>query len=169
MMGIHPTSVKENFRDELKIIENQFKTFSFIAVGEIGIDLYWDKTYLEEQKAAFLFQLDLALEYKLPVVIHSRNSLELIIKILEDNKKYKEIQGVFHCFPGSYEQATKVVNMGFYLGIGGVVSYNKSTMADVAARIPLEHLLLETDAPFLTPHPYRGKRNESAYIAEIAA
>ena len=167
MIGIHPTSVKENYKDELAAVEHHLTTSKYIAVGEIGIDLYWDKTHLKEQEAAFRFQLDLANEYHLPVVIHSRNSLELIIKILEDYKNY-EMTGAFHCFPGSLEQAKKVVSMGYYLGIGGVVTYNKSAMAEVAAQIPLDHIILETDAPFLTPHPHRGKRNESAFIVEIA-
>lgn len=167
MMGLHPTSVKNNFRNELKIIKEQFKLSRFIAAGEIGIDLYWDKTHFEEQKEAFFYQMDIALEYDLPVVIHSRNSLDIILKMLSDNK-YKSIRGVFHCFPGSYEQAKKVADMGLYLGIGGVVTYPKSMMAEVTAHMPLDRILLETDAPFLTPHPHRGKRNESTFIADIA-
>jgi len=167
MMGIHPTSVKENYKDELAAIEKHLKTRKYVAIGEIGIDLYWDKTHLKEQEEAFRFQLDLAHEQKLPVVIHSRNSLEIVFKILEDYKN-KGITGVFHCFPGSYEQSKKAINMGYYLGLGGVVTYNKSAMADVAAHAPLDSIILETDAPFLTPYPYRGKRNESAFIVEIA-
>jgi len=167
MMGIHPTSVKENYKEELDIIEKHMMNRTYIAVGEIGIDLYWDKTHLREQEEAFRFQLDLANEYQLPVAIHSRNSLEIIIKILTEYKN-KDIRGVFHCFPGSVEQSKKVINSGYFIGIGGVVTYNRSTMAEVAANIPLEYIVLETDAPFLTPYPYRGKRNESAFIVNIA-
>lgn len=167
MMGLHPTSVKNNYKDELKVMEEQFKIHSFVAAGEIGIDLYWDKTHFEEQKYAFFCQMDLAMKYDLPVVIHSRNSLDIILKMMND-KKYTGIRGVFHCFPGSYEQAKKVADMGLYLGIGGVVTYSKSTMAEVTARMPLDCILLETDAPFLTPHPHRGKRNECAFIGDIA-
>ena len=167
MMGVHPTSVKENYKTEMADVESQLKLRKYIAIGEIGIDLYWDKTFVKEQEEAFRFQLDLACEYHLPVAIHSRNSLDLIFKILADYKN-KGIRGVLHCFPGSLEQAKKAVNMGYYLGIGGVVSYKNATMAEVAAQIPLEFILLETDAPFLTPYPHRGKRNESAYIVDIA-
>ncbi len=169
MMGLHPTSVKANFRDELDIVRKYLadKAYRFVAVGEIGIDLYWDKTFEKEQKEAFNIQLDLALEYYLPVAIHTRNSMEVALEILEARND-KGLRGVFHCFSGDVTQAERAVKMGFYLGIGGVVTYKKSGIADVVAAMPLENLLLETDAPFLPPVPHRGQRNESSYIPLIA-
>lgn len=169
MMGLHPTSVKANFTEELNIVKQYLadKKYLFYGVGEIGIDLYWDKTFEQEQTAAFNMQLDLALEYSLPVAIHTRNSMEVTLGIIE-GRNDKGLRGVFHCFSGDVVQAQRAVNLGFYLGIGGVITYKKSGLADVAAAMPLESLLLETDAPFLPPVPHRGRRNEPSYIPLIA-
>lgn len=166
MTGLHPTSVKENWKEELDYVLTLLQHENPVAVGETGIDLYWDKTYIEEQKQAFDIQIEYAKKNQLPIVIHSRNSLELIMDILKPHKG--TVTGVFHCFPGSVQQAKKVVDMGFLLGIGGVVTYKNSKMADVAAYLPPETLLLETDAPFLTPQQERGNRNESSFIPLIA-
>ncbi len=167
MMGLHPGSVDENYQKELKAIENWLHKEKFYAVGEVGIDLYWDKTYYKEQEKAFSQQMHWASEMDLPLVIHSRKSLNEIISIMKKHPTLN-LTGVFHCFPGSPEDAEKIVDMGFKIGIGGVVTFKNAKMAKVVEKIPLETILLETDAPFLTPHPYRGKRNESAYIYYIA-
>jgi TatD DNase family protein len=167
MMGLHPTSVKANYADELAHVETLLSPERFIAVGEIGIDLYWDRTYEREQEEVFRKQIELALKYALPVVIHSRNSTDRIIDILNDIGN-PLLRGVFHCFSGSPDQAHQIIEMGFYLGIGGVLTYPKSGLAGVVLQTGLKHLLLETDAPFLAPVPYRGKRNESAYVVLVA-
>ncbi len=170
MMGLHPTSVKANFIEEITTVKQYLadKNYHFCGVGEIGIDLYWDRTYEKEQEEAFNLQLDLALGHGLPVVIHTRNSMEVTLEIME-GRNDKGLRGVFHCFSGDVAQAERAVKIGFYLGIGGVVTYKKSGLAAVVAAMPTETLLLETDAPFLPPVPYRGKRNESSYIPLIAA
>jgi TatD DNase family protein len=167
MMGVHPCSIGENFEDELKIAENWFAKRPFCAVGEIGIDLYWDKTYFEQQKTAFIRQMHWAQDMGIPIVIHSRESTQVIIDILKENDWYTE-GGIFHCFTGNIEQAKTVVDMGFYLGIGGVVTYKNAGLDVVVADMPLETMVLETDAPYLAPVPFRGKRNESSYIKHIA-
>lgn len=167
MMGLHPTSVKGNYLEELRHVEEQLQKNKFIAIGEIGIDLYWDKTFLEQQKQALMFQSDLALQYDLPIVIHQRDSYSEIMKVFDEINE-PELRGVFHCFTGNLKQAREIIDMGFMLGIGGVLTFKNSGLADVIKDISLEHILLETDAPFLAPHPYRGKRNESAYIRLIA-
>jgi len=168
MMGLHPTSVKSNFRNELKIVENYLSKRNFYAIGEIGIDLYWDKTFYKEQIEALKFQIGLAKEYNLPIVIHSRNSFDEIYKVLSESK-FPKMRGVFHCFSGSLEQAKKVIDeLGFKLGIGGVVTFKNSGLDKVVKEIDLKNILLETDSPFLAPMPYRGKRNESAYTIIIA-
>ncbi|MCX6271410.1 MAG: TatD family hydrolase [Bacteroidetes bacterium] len=167
MMGLHPTSVKENYKEELELVEKQLANGKYCAVGEAGIDLYWDVTFRKEQEIAFRHQIDLAGQYELPLVIHTRNSLEEVIKVIKSDNRRKK-RGVFHCFPGNIEQAEEVVGLGFYLGIGGVVTYKNSLMSKVVAAIDLKHLLLETDAPFLTPVPKRGMRNESAFVYYIA-
>ena len=169
MIGLHPTSVGVNYPDELKLVKQYLddKSFRFCAVGEIGIDLYWDKTFEKEQKDAFSLQLDLALEHSLPVAIHTRNSIEVTLELLE-SRSDKGLRGVFHCFSGDVRHAERAVKLGFYLGIGGVVTYKNSGLADVVAATPLDSLLLETDAPFLPPVPHRGQRNESSYIPLIA-
>ncbi|MCX6285623.1 MAG: TatD family hydrolase [Bacteroidetes bacterium] len=169
MMGLHPTSVRANYLDELKLVRQYLSDASchFCGIGEIGIDLYWDKTFEKEQKEAFNLQLDLALEYGLPVAIHTRNSMEITLKIMEARND-KGLRGVFHCYSGDVAQAERALKLGFYLGIGGVVTYKKSGLADVVAAMPMESMLLETDAPFLPPVPHRGQRNESSYIPLIA-
>ena len=167
MMGLHPTSVKENYKEELKQVEEWFGKRNFIAIGEIGIDLYWDKTFALQQEEAFRFQIDLALEKNLPIVIHSRDSFNEIINVLKDYR-HKNLKGVFHCFTGTVEQAFVAIEFGFYLGIGGVVSFKNSGLIETVSKVGLEHMLLETDSPFLAPVPFRGKRNESAYINLIA-
>ncbi|MEG0796106.1 MAG: TatD family hydrolase [Odoribacter sp.] len=164
-VGLHPTSVNENYRQELAEVEKQLTDRPFYAIGECGIDLYWDTTFHREQVKAFEHQLGLAKDLQLPVIIHSRESLKEIFLIL---KKHPYLRGVFHCFPGDEEDAHIACEMGFLLGIGGVVTFKKSQMAATIQKIGIDHLLLETDAPYLTPVPYRGKRNESAYIPLIA-
>lgn len=165
MMGLHPTSVKEDHREQMMAVEGHLATGNFIAIGEIGIDLYWDTTFRKEQEEVFRRQLALARQYKLPVAIHTRNSMEETLAILDG-----EISpgGVFHCFSGTPEHARRVTDMGFYLGIGGVLTFKNSALEAVVESMPLETLLLETDAPFLAPMPYRGKRNESAYLRLVA-
>jgi TatD DNase family protein len=167
MMGLHPTSVGMDYAGQLELVSEWLKKAKFYAIGEIGIDLYWDKTYFAEQQEAFRVQIRLALEYDLPVVIHSRNSFDEIFLLLKEVSQ-PGLKGVFHCFTGNMEQAEHIIKMGFLLGIGGVLTYKNSGLAEVVEKIPLTHLLLETDAPFLAPVPHRGKRNESAYIIAIA-
>ena len=167
MMGLHPTSVKENYKEELEIISGWFEKQNFIAVGEIGIDLYWDQSFQKQQEEAFRFQIDLALKNEIPIVIHSRDSFDEIFNVLEDYRG-SGLKGVFHCFTGSLEQANKAIDLGFYLGIGGVLTFKNSGLDKVIAEIDLKHILLETDSPFLAPTPFRGKRNESAYINLVA-
>jgi len=167
MMGIHPTSVKENYSEELAIVEEQLKKHQFLAVGEIGLDLYWDQTYLNEQKIVLKKQFELAKQYQLPVVIHQRNAFEEMKRFLEETD-LTGITGVFHCFTGTVEEAQYVTSKGFLLGIGGVLTYKKSDLPEVVKAIGLEHLILETDSPYLAPVPMRGKRNESAYVVHVA-
>jgi TatD DNase family protein len=166
-MGLHPGSVRENFRDELEIVGSWLAEEKFVAIGEVGIDLYWDKTFFNEQVEAFKYQLVLAKEFSLPVIIHSRNALNEIIHILNE-KQFRDIKAVFHCFPGSLEQAIYLTERGYLLGIGGVVTYKNSGLAKIVKDLPLQTMVLETDSPYLPPVPYRGQRNESAYIKTIA-
>lgn len=168
MMALHPTSVKESPEELLDQAYQLLKKYSFCAIGETGIDLYWDKSNYLLQLMAFDRHIQWALELDLPLVIHARSSTDEIRKVLEPYKGYG-LKGVMHCFPGNREQADWFLDFGFLLGIGGVVTYKKSEMANVVAHVPLESLLLETDAPYLPPVPYRGKRNEPAYIPLIAA
>jgi TatD DNase family protein len=167
MMGLHPTSVKDNYRQELDRVEKELSQRSYCAVGEIGIDLYWDKTCLKEQNIAFSAQLDLALKYNLPIAIHARESFDEILDILNGYKN-KGLRGVFHAFTGTVEIAQDVISRGFLLGIGGIITYKKSFLPDIIRETDLSHIILETDSPFLTPVPFRGKRNESSYIPYIA-
>lgn len=167
MAGLHPTSVKENYNNEVELIRNRLKTGTYFAVGEIGIDLFWDKTFYVQQCDAFRQQMCLALQYDLPVAIHSRNSINEIMNIISE-KEFQDIKGVFHCFPGNIQQADALIKIGYKLGIGGVVTYKNAGMAKVVKSFGLEHIVLETDAPFLPPVPLRGKRNESAYVVTIA-
>lgn len=167
MMGLHPCYVKpETYKTELEIIKSNLDKGEFVAVGEIGIDLYWDKTTLDIQKEAFELQCDWAIEKSLPVAIHSRDSTHILIELL---KKMKDKpHGVFHCFTGSLEEANEIIKLGFYLGIGGVLTYKNTHLRDTLKHIPLDKIVLETDAPYLPPVPHRGKRNESAYTKLVA-
>ena len=167
LMGLHPTSVKENFREELVNVERLLGEDTYYGVGETGIDLYWDKTYYQEQVEAFNRQIDLALEYDLPLVIHARESFKEIFDVLE-NRDISGLQGVFHCFTGNLDDAERAIGLGFMLGIGGVLTYKNSGLDKVVEALGPEKLILETDAPFLPPVPRRGKRNESAYVIHVA-
>lgn len=167
MMGLHPCSVKENFEAELKLVSDWLARRAFAGVGEIGLDFYWDKTFMEQQYAAFDWQMDLALQYDLPIVIHSRASTAACIERV-GRKQNGQLRGIFHCFSGTYEEAAEIIDLGFYLGIGGVLTYKNSGLAAIVARLGLDRLVLETDAPYLSPVPYRGKRNESAYLSQVA-
>ena len=167
MLGLHPCSVKEGWEEELAVIRKAVDQGKIYAVGEIGIDLYWDKTTLPEQIRAFKAQINWAKELRLPIVIHCRDAFDEVFKVLEDERD-ENLRGIFHCFTGDLEQAQKVIDLGFYLGIGGVVTYKNSGLDKVVAQINLEHIVLETDSPYLTPVPFRGKPNESAYLVYVA-
>jgi TatD DNase family protein len=167
MMGLHPCSVKANWKEELLLVEEWLAKGKFTAVGEMGIDLYWDKTFIEEQKIVFKRQVELANQYKLPIVIHTRDSFEVAYELLKETKKESPC-GIFHCFTGNVEQANRVIDMGFYLGIGGVVTFKNGGMDKVLPEIDLKNIVLETDAPYLAPVPFRGKRNEPAYLRKVA-
>ncbi len=169
MIGLHPTSVKANFREELDFIKDTLEKSreKFHGIGEIGIDLYWDKTFVNEQALAFSDQLDFAIKFQLPVAIHTRNSFDIAIKLIRE-KKDPELKGVFHCFSGSVEQAQQATSLGFMLGIGGIITYKNSGLQKVVEATSIDHIVLETDAPYLPPVPYRGQRNESSYIPLIA-
>lgn len=167
MMGVHPTHIKENYKEELAIAREWLETKKFVAVGEIGIDLYWDDTYINQQKEAFKTQVQWAKELGLPINIHCRNAFEEIFEILEEEKSEK-LFGIFHCFTGSLEDAKKAIGYNLKLGIGGVATFKNGKIDKFLAEIPLEHIVLETDAPYLAPTPFRGKRNESSYIINIA-
>lgn len=167
MMGLHPCSVSENYKDQLKLVEDWFKKRQFLAVGEIGTDLYWDKTFWPQQQEAFHFQCNLALEYNLPIVIHCRDSINETIRMVNEYHE-KGLCGVFHCFNGSVEQAKEITEMGFYLGLGGVSTFKNGGMDQVIPFLDKTKIILETDSPYLTPAPYRGKRNEPAYVSLVA-
>lgn len=166
MMGLHPCSVKENYKEELKIVEGWLEKRAFAGVGEIGLDFYWDKTFTNQQYEAFHQQIDWAKKHNLPIVIHTREAMQQSIDVV---KEYAggNLKGIFHCFGGSITEAMQIIDMGFYLGIGGVITYKKSGLKEVLKEINTTHLVLETDAPYLTPVPFRGKRNESAYLQYI--
>lgn len=166
MMGLHPCYVKENYRQELTIAEEWLAKRSFVAIGEIGLDFYWDKTFVKEQYEAFTIQMQWALDKQLPIVIHTRNAMEETIEAVKPFAD-KGLSGIFHCFSGDANAAKRVTDMGFYLGIGGVVTYKNSGLAEALDKIGPEYLVLETDAPYLTPVPFRGKRNESSYLTYI--
>ena len=166
MMGLHPTHVKENYKDELAHVEQLLSQRKFYAVGEIGIDLYWDKTFLREQQDAFVYQIRLAKKHKLPIVIHCRESFDEIFEILEQEQD-ENLFGIFHCFTGTMEQARKAISYNMKLGIGGVVTFKNGKIDQFLNQIDLEHIVLETDSPYLSPVPYRGKRNESSYITNV--
>ncbi|WP_301922461.1 TatD family hydrolase [Ferruginibacter sp.] len=168
MMGLHPCYVKENYQDELALVQHWLTKRKFAAVGEIGLDFYWDKTFATEQYEAFRTQMEWAIENNLPIAIHTRNAMQETINIVREYVP-KGIRGIFHCFSGSYKSAREIINAGFYLGIGGVLTYKNAGLAEVLSKIDLQHLVLETDAPYLTPVPFRGKRNESSYLKYVVA
>ncbi len=166
MMGLHPTHVKENYLEELAHVEGELSKRKFYAVGEIGIDLYWDKTLLKEQQIAFKRQIQLAKHYKLPIVIHCREAFDEVFEVLESEKS-DDLFGIFHCFTGTYDQALEAISYNMKLGIGGVLTYKNGKIDQFLNQIDLSHIVLETDAPYLAPVPYRGKRNESSYLIPI--
>lgn len=167
MMGIHPCYIKDNFQKELDIASKWLEQRDFCAIGEIGIDLYWDKTHQDEQIKAFEIQINWAKDIEKPIVIHCRDSIDLTIQVV---KKYQDgsLKGIFHCFTGNIDQAEKIVDMGFLLGIGGVATFKNGGLDNVLPGFELNNLVLETDSPYLAPTPYRGKRNEPSYLVNIA-
>jgi len=167
MCGLHPTSVKENYKNELNFVENQLEKRSFVAIGEIGMDLFWDKTFFKEQQYSFRFQIALAKKHKLPIVIHCREAFDEVFEILEEQKS-DDLYGIFHCFTGNLEQAEQAISLNMKLGIGGVVTFKNGKIDQFINKIDLQHIVLETDSPYLAPVPFRGKRNESAYLINVA-
>ena len=167
MIGLHPCSVKADYKAELDQVSEWLSRRKFAAVGEIGLDLYWDKSFIKEQHEAFRTQIEWSLNYDLPIAIHTRNAMAETIAVV---KEYVQLgaRGIFHCFSGNYEEAKDVIDAGYYLGIGGVLTYKNSGLAEVVDKIGLEHMVLETDTPYLAPVPFRGKRNESSYLKYIA-
>ena len=171
MMGLHPCSVNETVEAELQIVKTHLFHEKYCAVGEIGMDLYWDKTFVEQQKKAFRTQIEWAIQLNLPISIHCRNAFDEIYEILREYcepNKTNTLRGIFHCFSGNTEQANKIIDLGFYLGIGGVVTFKNSGLDNVVAAIDLEKIVLETDSPYLAPAPHRGKRNETGYLVLVA-
>jgi len=166
MMGLHPTHVKENYKDELAHVEGWLTKRKFYAVGERGVDLYWDKTFLKEQQEAFAYQIQLAKKHRLPIVIHCRDAFDEVFEVLEQEKG-DDLFGIFHCFTGTLEQAHQAMSYNMKLGIGGVATFKNGKIDKFLNQIDLEHIVLETDAPYLAPAPYRGKRNESSYIVKV--
>jgi TatD DNase family protein len=167
MMGLHPCSVKEDYKTELQLIDKWFAERPFVGVGETGIDLYWDKTFYEEQKISFNYQIDLSGQANLPIIIHSRDSLDVTIKCIAEKQK-GQLSGIFHCFTGTIEQANRIIDLGFYLGIGGVLTYKNSDLPSVIKSIDLNYIVLETDSPYLPPVPKRGKPNEPSFLLYVA-
>ncbi|MEN8703010.1 MAG: TatD family hydrolase [Polaribacter sp.] len=166
MMGLHPTSVKENYLEELAHVKEWIDQRGFYAIGEIGIDLYWDKSFLQQQQQAFRAQIKWAKEKKLPIVIHCRDAFDEIFEVLE-SEKGEDLRGIFHCFTGTLEQAEQAISYNMKLGIGGVATFKNGKIDKFLHEIDLKHIVLETDAPYLAPKPFRGKRNESAYITNV--
>ncbi len=166
MMGLHPTSVKEDYRKKLKIIESALSERKYYGIGEIGMDLYWDQTFVKEQEEVFRTQLNWAKETGLPVSVHIRDAFDLTLKIVREEQDGR-LKGVFHCFTGTYEQALESIDLGMHLGIGGVVTFKNGKIDRFLDKIPVENIVVETDAPWLTPAPFRGKRNEPAYLKYI--
>ncbi len=166
LMGLHPTSVAADYKEELEAVEYWLEKRKFYGIGEIGIDLYWDKTYVKEQTDAFRYQVRLAKSMKLPIVIHLRNSFEEVYKVVKEEQD-GTLGGIFHCFSGSEAEAKKVIDLGFLLGIGGVLTFKNSELDQVIGNVDLKNIVLETDAPYLAPVPKRGRRNESAYLVYV--
>lgn len=167
MMGLHPCYVKENYKQELQVVKDWLDKRSFVAVGEIGLDFYWDSTFADQQLEAFKVQMEWALEKNIPIVIHTRNAMQPTIDAVKPFAA-RGLRGIFHCFSGSYESAVQITNMGFHLGIGGVLTYKNAGLPAALEKIDLQFMVLETDAPYLTPVPFRGKRNESSYVTYVA-
>jgi TatD DNase family protein len=168
MMGLHPCSVEADYKSVLSEIEKQLYARKFVAVGEIGLDYYWSKEFVTAQKDAFRTQCRWAIDLNIPIIIHARESMDDLIQIVAEEQKDERLRGIFHCFGGTLEQAQQIIDLGFWMGIGGVLTYKKSGLDEIVKDIPLEWLVLETDAPYLTPVPHRGKRNESAYVRFVA-
>lgn len=166
MAGLHPTHVKENFEEELNFVRKVLEEHQFYAIGEIGIDLFWDKTLLRQQQEVFVKQIRLAKSHKLPIVIHCREAFDEVFQVLEQEKD-EQLFGIFHCFTGNLEQAKQAISYGMKLGIGGVVTFKNGKIDQFLREISLKHIVLETDSPYLAPVPYRGKRNESSYLVEV--
>lgn len=166
MTGVHPCHVKADYLEELGFVEDELARRSWVAVGEIGLDFYWDRTFEKEQYVAFHRQIELAMHHEIPIVIHSRESMAESIGVV---REHPGVRGIFHCFSGDAAAARQIVDLGFYLGIGGVLTYKNSGLPDAIRDVPLEFLVLETDAPYLTPVPFRGKRNESSYLKYVVA
>ena len=167
MMGLHPTYVKENYLEELAHVEQELGKRKFQAIGEIGIDLFWDKTFLKQQQYAFKYQIQLAKKHNLAINIHCRDAFNEVFEVLE-SEKAEDLFGIFHCFTGNFEQAKRAISLGMKLGIGGVATFKNGKIDQFLSKIDLEHIVLETDSPYLAPVPYRGKRNESSYIFLVA-
>ncbi len=167
MLGLHPCSVKKNFIKKLEELYEYIDKYPFIGIGEIGMDLYWDNTFIEEQKEALAIQINWSKKHNLPIVIHSRNSFKEIYSVVSKEKN-DNTTGIFHCFSGTYQDALDIIDMGFYLGIGGVITFKNSNLCEIIKNVDLKHLVLETDAPYLAPHPMRGKRNEPKFLPLIA-
>ncbi len=166
MMGLHPCSVKDDFKREMRVVLDYYEKRKFVGVGETGLDFYWDRTFTNQQYESFQIQIELALQHDIPIVIHSRNSIDECIKVVAENQKGK-LKGVFHCFSGNEQQANQVIDLGFYLGIGGVVTFKNAGLDKVVAGIEMKNMVLETDAPYLAPVPFRGKRNECSYLKYV--
>lgn len=167
MMGLHPCSVKDNYKEELEIVKQWIEKREYAGLGEIGLDYYWDKSHINEQIHSFDYQIGLAKEHDLPIIIHSRDSLDDTIRMIEERQD-GSLNGIFHCFNGTVDQGKKIIDAGFLLGIGGVVTFKNAGVDKTVKELPLESMVLETDAPYLTPSPFRGKRNEPSYIAYVA-
>jgi TatD DNase family protein len=167
MMGLHPCYVKENYQNELEHVATELSKRKFTAIGEIGIDLFWDKSFLKQQQEAFKYQIQLAKKYKLGINIHCRDAFDEVFEVLESEKS-TDLFGIFHCFTGNFEQAKQAINLGMKLGIGGVATFKNGKIDQFLSKIDLQHIVLETDSPYLAPVPYRGKRNESSYTVLVA-
>lgn len=166
MMGLHPVYVKDNYKTELQMVEDWLRKRKFCAIGEIGLDFYWSREHEKQQYEAFQLQMEWAMHYQLPIVIHTRNAMQETINAVKPFAR-KGLRGIFHCFSGSAESAQQIVDMGFLLGVGGVITYKNAGLPQALANIDLQHMVLETDAPYLTPVPFRGKRNEPSYLTYI--
>jgi TatD DNase family protein len=166
MIGLHPCSVKENFMEEINIVKEYLQEHKFYGIGETGIDLYWDKTFYNQQIEALEIQAELAIEHNLPLILHTRNATQETIDVIQQYKG-RGLRGIFHCFGGTVEEAEQIIEAGFLLGIGGVVSFKNGGLQQVLAHCDIQHIVLETDAPYLAPTPFRGKRNEPAYLTQI--